>query len=560
MKQTGGAALARQLVKEGVRHIFGIPGIQLDWAVDGLRQCRNDIEFIVPRHEQATSYMADGYARSTGKAGVCMVVPGPGVLNATAGLSTAYACNSRVLAIAGDIHSSAVGKGIGLLHEIPNQTGVLGSVTKWQGRATSASEIPNLVRNALKVLGEGIPKPVAIEISHDHFSSEEDISLADVPVDQHYPQPDGDLILAAARLLRSAELPVIYTGGGALGPGAEEPLRRLAERLDAPVVMGENGRGAISERHPLALNTLAGRAVFEHADVVIVVGSRFVDSAMGKPAWPSERAKYIYINLDKTAWNAPRRADVAIEFEVATSLAALADAVDQRTQSIAPKLSLVRAWAQEQADEIQPQASWLHALRSGIPDDAFFVNELTQVGYLGRFHFPVYGPNTFITPGYQGTLGFGFATALGVAVGNPGKSVVSITGDGGFGWNLQELATARKHNLNVVTVIFNDGHFGNVRTMQKETFGAEYQSELFNPDFQTLAAAFAIPYERVTTPKRLQEVLNSATAAPNGPLVIEVPVGEMPSPWHLLRLQKIPFAKAPKPAPANPLGPAPVRN
>lgn len=558
MRQTGGTALARQLALDGVRDVFAIPGIQLDWAFEGLRQCRDSIRVIVPRHEQATSYMADGYARSTGRIGACMVVPGPGVLNAMAGLATAYACNSRVICIGGDINSGGRGKGVGLLHEVNGQTEILAKVTKWQGRPSATVEIPAVLHEALQQVSSGQPRPVAFEVAQDLLNVDDDIPLVDTPLVSHFDEPETLAIEKAAQLLNEASFPVIYVGGGALAAKASGPLAELAERLDAPIVMGENGRGAVSDRHSLALNALGGRAVFPHADVVVVVGSRFVDTQVGKPAWPSDRARYIYINLDRSAWNPPRRADVDIVADAALGLKALAAAVARRPSVIASDLGRVRAWSDEQANLIQPQAAWLHALREALPDDGFFVNELTQVGYLGRFHFPVYGPNTFITPGYQGTLGFGYPTALGVAVGNPGRPVISLNGDGGFGWNMQELATARKYNLNVAAVIFNDGHFGNVRTMQKDLFGAEFGAELCNPDFSDLAKAFSIPYERAESPGGLTALLKSAFAA-GGPSVIEVSVGEMPSPWHLMRLQQPPFAKAPRPAPPNPLGDPPVR-
>ncbi|WPO43238.1 thiamine pyrophosphate-dependent enzyme [Tardiphaga sp. 42S5] len=553
MKQTGGMALASQLALDGVKDVFAIPGIQLDWAFDGLRRNQASTRVIVPRHEQATSYMADGYARTTGRLGVCMVVPGPGVLNAMAGLATAYACNSRVVCIAGDINSSGRGKGVGLLHEINGQTEILAKVTKWQGRATSTDEIAAVLHETLVQAASGQPKPVAFEVAQDLLNVETENPLVEGPLRSAATAPDEKAIFRAAELLDGASFPVIYVGGGALASESSLPLAELAERLDAPIVMGENGRGAVSDRHALALNALGGRAVFPHADVVVVVGSRFVDTQVGKPAWPSDRARYIYINLDESSWNEPRRADVAILADAALGLKALSNAVKRRSPSIAPALKKVRAWSDEQANDIQPQAAWLQALRKALPDDGFFVNELTQVGYLGRFHFPVYGPNTFITPGYQGTLGFGLPTALGVAVGNPDKAVLSINGDGGFGWNSQELATAKKYNLNVAIVIFNDGHFGNVRTMQKDIFGSEFNADLCNPDFAALAGAYGIPYQKAATPEDLVSILKSAFTA-RGPAVIEVPVGEMPSPWHLMRLQQPPFAKAPRPAPPNPLG------
>ncbi|WP_028349732.1 thiamine pyrophosphate-binding protein [Bradyrhizobium murdochi] len=439
MEQTGGDALARQLALEGVTDVFGVPGVQLDWAVDGLRKMQDRIRYLVTRHEQATSYMADGYARSTNGIGVCMVVPGPGLLNAMAGLATAYACNSRVLCIC------------------------------------------------------------------------------------------------------ACSFPVLYVGGGVIASSASLELQALAEKLQMPVVMGENGKGAVSDRHPLAFNTLEGRDLFSLADVVLVVGSRFVETAMGKPAWPPDDKTYIFINLDEDVFGAPRRADIAIKADCRLALAALDAACSKRRPSNVD-FGKLRASAREQMLGIEPQGAWVRALRAGIPDDGVLVNELTQVGYFARLAYPVYQPRTFLTPVYQGTLGYGFPTALGVAAADPKRMVVSINGDGGFGWGLQELSTARKYDLNVTIVVFNDGHFGNVRKMQQDQFGKEFGVQLCNPRYDRLAAAFEIPYSLAEGPADLERLLVERASNP-GPILIEVKVGPMPSPWHLLRLVPPPFAK-----------------
>ena len=555
-RQTGGDALAGQLVREGVEMVFAVPGVQLDWAVDGLRKVSNQIRFVGTRHEQATSYMADGYARASGKVGVCLVVPGPGVLNAMAGLSTAYACNSRVLCIAGDIFSAAVGRGLGLLHEVRDQSGILASVTKWQGRANRAEDVPKTIAEAFAQLGASAPKPVAVEISHDVLSSVAEIDLQEGGLGPNPLAPPVEQISSAGELLSASRTPVIYVGGGALAAGASNALSAFAERIQAPVIMGENGRGALSDRHPLALNALEGRAVMPHADLVFVLGSRFVDTALGKPAWPSDATRYVFINTDAAVTSEPRRADVFIQGDCRLALELLERVATQR-----PKLSMdlgaVRKWAAEQMSEIEPQGAWLKALRHAIPDDGILVNELTQVGYFARIAYPVYQPNTFITPGYQGTLGYGLPTALGASLGSNGRMVVSINGDGGFGWNLQELATARKYNIPAAIVVFNDGHFGNVRRMQNDQFGQEYGVDLQNPHFDRLAAAFEIAYVSADTPAQLEKALRDH-AARGGPTLIEARVGEMPSPWHLLRLMPPPFAAA-RPSPPNPLGEPPQR-
>lgn len=539
MRMTGGDALANQLVREGVKHVFGVPGVQLDWAVDGLRKVSDELRLIVTRHEQATSYMADGYARTSNNIGVCMVVPGPGLLNAMAGLSTAYACNSRVVCISGDIYSPAVGKGLGLLHEIRDQSSILGAVTKWRGRASTVSAVSQTVRTAFEQVATGRPLPVGIEISHDILSTTDDVSIAD-PVTPDLPDPDARAIAKAAELLSRAQLPVCYVGGGVLAARASAQLQELAEKLRMPVVIGENARGALSDRHPLALSTLEGRDIFPEADVVLVVGSRFVDTAQGKPSWPADGKTYIFVNLDAEVCSAPRRCDAFVQADCKSALSALVVACDRRTNDRI-ELQSVRAKARDLMKDIEPQGAWVRALRDGIPEDGILVNELTQVGYFARLAYPVYQPNTFITPGYQGTLGYGFPTALGASVANPDKMVVSINGDGGFGWNIQELATARKYNLNVTVIVFNDGHFGNVRKMQQDQFGHEFGVELLNPKFDRLADAFDIPFARLTSPEELVALLRRRQSE-SGPLLVEVPVKPMPSPWHLLRLVPPPFA------------------
>jgi acetolactate synthase I/II/III large subunit len=552
MQLTGGQALARQLVQEGITDVFGVPGVQLDWAVDGLREVSDRVRYLVTRHEQAASYMADGYARTTGRIGACMVVPGPGLLNAMAGLATAYACNSRVLAIVGNIHSPAIGKGYGLLHEVRNQSAILGCVTKWQAQAAKPADVSTLVRAAVKELHSGRPQPVGLEIAPDILSASADCTLIDPPAhEEGRLRPDPAAIEKAAALMATSRFPVIYAGGGVLAAGAMAALQALAERLSAPVVLSENGRGALSDRHPLALNALGGRAVFAHADVVLVVGSRFADTMFGLPSWQAPGIQYVWLNVDPAAWNAPRSAAVGIAGDARLGLEALAAALPRRQPDREVDLDKVRAWASEQARTAEPQMSYICALRAAIPDDGVLVNELTQIGYLARSMYPVYQPGTFVNPGYQGTLGYGFPTALGVAAGNPGRAVVSINGDGGFGWAMQELATMRKYELNVAVVVFADGQFGNVRRFQEDQFGATYEVDLRNPAFDRLAAAFDVPFGRASSPDALRHMLGRAVRD-RAPILIEAPVGPMPSPWGLMRLQARPGAA--NSGPPNPLG------
>ena len=531
---TGGQALVAQLLEEGIEIVFGLPGVQLDWAFDALYEARDRIRVIHTRHEQATSYMADGYARTTGKMGVCLVVPGPGVLNAMAGLATAYACNSRVFCITGQIPSDQIEKGRGFLHEIPRQLEALRSVTKWAARAMHPSQIPALAHEAIVQLWSGRPRPVALEIPPDVLQATAEVET--IAATRPLP-PDGDpeLIEQAAQLLGTAQKPLIFAGGGILAAEAWEELRALAELLEAPVVLTMDGKGALDDRHDLAHNIIAARELVPESDVILIVGSRFLQPATSD--WGPRHQAVIQIDIDPDEIGRNYPPTIGIVADAKRALSALLERVPLYNQKRDSRRAELRALKERVFDllwEVQPQASFAMALREALPEEAIVVSESTQVGYWTWNAFPVYRPRTFITSGYQGTLGFGFATALGAKAGNPDRPVLSLNGDGGFLYNLPELATMVQHRLDVITVVFNDNAFGNVRRIQKERFGGHYiASELYNPDFVALAHSFGIEGVRVSTPEALRDIVADAVRNPR-PILIEVPVGEMPSIWGIV--------------------------
>lgn len=533
--RTGGEALVDRLTAHGVDTVFLVPGIQLDWAVDALARTPS-IRCLVPRHEQTVTYMADGYARTTGRPGVGMVVPGPGVLNAGAGLATAYACNAKVLLLAGQIHSEAIGKGFGNLHEIKNQSAVLEALTKWSSLVESRGVLSATLDEAFAQLSEGRPRPVAVELPYDILMARGTDQPAAVRPAAVVAEPDTRQIAAAARLIDAARLPVLYVGGGAHGAAAE--IRALAETVGMPVVASENGRGCLPDSHPLSFTTLGGRALFQRADLVVVVGSRFMDVMTPRPSWEQEDKRYVYINLDAADTAPPRRPDVFLQCDAAAAVATLCSSVTPR-QAFGPDGSeRLKRWEREAIEATGDLARYVFAIRDALPDDGIFVNELTQVGYLARVAFEVRAPRTLIGPGYQGTLGYSFPTALGAAVGAGGRRVFAISGDGGFGWSYQELATARRYDLPVTLIVFTDGYFGNVRGIQRRTFGREFAVELQNPDFRALGEAFSIPHATAASPATLEAVLRD-TLREDGPVLVEVPVGEMASPWPLLGLKPL---------------------
>ncbi|WBU63568.1 thiamine pyrophosphate-dependent enzyme [Paracoccus aerodenitrificans] len=530
---TGGEALVSALISAGTDTLFAIPGIQLDWAVDALA-ARSEISVYVPRHEQSITYMADGFARVTGQPGVGMAVPGPGMLNATAGLSTAYACNSPVIFIVGQIHSDAIGKGYGNLHEIPDQSGVLRGLTKSHELVLDHNRISGAIQAAFSAAMNGRKRPASVELPYDLLIEKGEVPAEAQQMPDEPPAPEEKLIEKASELINQASFPVIYIGGGAIDAGAE--ILALARKLGAPVIASDNGRGAIPDSDPLMFNSLAGRPLFQKADLILVVGSRFMDIMTPEPSWPQNDKTFIYINIDPCDLGGLRHGAVDIVSDAALAAEALTQSVAHREGMNAEQSSRIKAWALSQIHATGTLWEYVSALREALPDDGIFVNELTQVGYLARIAFECRQPRTLIGPGYQGTLGYSFPTALGAAVGGGGRRVFSISGDGGFGWSVQELATARRYNLPVTLVIFNDGLYGNVHAIQNATFGRNYITELANPNFEQLARAFGIDFARASDPGSLKQILSESVKV-NGPLLVEAPVGKMAAPWPLLRLR-----------------------
>jgi acetolactate synthase-1/2/3 large subunit len=536
-EMTGGEALVASLINEGVSMIFGLPGVQLDGAFDALWGARDRIAVLHTRHEQATAYMADGYARTTGRVGTALVVPGPGLLNASAALCTAYACNSPVLMVAGQVQSQYIDAGRGLLHEIPDQLGMIRHVTKWAGRALSPAEIPGLVHEAFRQMLTGRPRPVEIEIPPDVLLARGDVTLRE-PYQPERQQPDSDLIDRAARLLGGAERPLIFAGGGVLAAAAWEELRRVAAMLQAPVIATQNGRGAISDRSYLSQPQLAAQVLTPQADAILAVGTRFLTPATA--SWgPKPEQPVVRLDVDPEEIERVHRPAVGIVADAKTGLAALAERLPRYNRARPSREEELRALqnrARDLLNTVQPQAAYAGVIREEMPDDGIVVGEMTQVGYWANQGFPVYEPRTYHTPGYQGTLGWGFGFALGAQAGNPAKKVLSINGDGGFGYQLAELSTMVRHNLPVVTVVFNDNAYGNVRRIQRQQYnGHVIASDLLNPDFVKLAESFGIEGRRAASPKEFRLALRSALA--NGhPTLIEVqmpPTEELPSSWNL---------------------------
>jgi acetolactate synthase I/II/III large subunit len=533
-RMTGGGALVEMLRRHGVETIFALPGVQNDALFVAFYDAGEALRVIHTRHEQGAAYMAFGYARASGKIGAYAVVPGPGLLNTTAALATAYATNAPMLCISGQVPSDLIGRGFGLLHEIPDQLGILRRLTKWAARIEHPTQTGRLVNNAFRQLRDGRSRPVGLEIPLDVLALETEVVLPAADTRPDPTAPDLEQIDRAAALLAEAKKPLIFVGSGAVDAG--EQLLAVAEMLQAPVVSFTGGKGIVSDRHYLAQPALAGHALWRDTDVVLAVGTRLHQP---QTRWGVDRdLKLIRIDVDPVEITRVLRPALGIVADAKAALAALHRALEPhniRRPSRKEELEALKARTlADLADKLGPQCEYLRAIRAELPDNGIYVEDLTQVGYVGRVGFPVYRPRSYIHSGYQGTLGFGFATALGAKVGCPDLPVVSVSGDGGFMYNVQELSTAVKHGIDIVAIVFADGAYGNVRRMQKEDYGNRLIGvDLLNPQFPKMAESFGAAGVRTTTPEGLGRELAAALKR-RGTTLIEVAVGEMPDPWKVI--------------------------
>ncbi len=526
--KTGGEAVVEALIAQGIGTLFGLPGIQNDWLYNALFDNRDKIKVIHTRHEQGTSYMALGYAQATGKPAVFNVVPGPGILNASAGLATAYSLNAKVLCLTGQIHSVNIGKGKGDLHEIPQQSEILRGLSKWSDLVLHPADAGRKVAQAFYEMHSGRPRPVALEVPPDILKMRAEVP-DDAPVWQpFYPPVDSGAIETAGNWLGQAKHPMIFVGGGAQGVSAE--VTQLAELLQAPVVAYRTGHGVLDSRHYLSLKSPESHEYYKKTDVVLAVGTHM---RIPLSRWGTDSdMKVIRIDVDNDAMRRIQKPDLPIVARAEDALPPLINTVDQnnrKRESRENEMLALKAKWRETIAYLEPQISYLSILREELDEDGIFVDELTQVGYAARISFPVYKPRSFISSGYQGTLGYGFPTALGVKMAKPEVPVLSIAGDGGFMFTVGELATAVQHRIPLVTIVFNNDAYGNVRTMQIRDYDERViATDLLNPDFVKLAESFGANAFRAETEEELRRALRYGFASAL-PTLIEVPIGETPS-------------------------------
>ena len=516
----------------GITQLFCLPGIQNDDFFNALVDAR-DITPIVTRHEQGAAYMAMGASQATGKPSAFVVVPGPGLLNAGAALTSAYWAGGRVLAIIGAIPDALKGRGTGVLHELPDQTAVLEQVTKLATYIPRGDGAIEQLQHAVDTLMTNEARPVSIEVPVDTWSQAVDGVLR--PSERTSPTIDQSTVNRAVAALRSAERPLIVVGGGAYE--ASDEVRLLAERLQAPVFTRRQGHGVLDARHPLWCPLPVGREFWADADVVLGIGTRMEFPLMH---WGTDEAmQVIQVNIDESELDRHDIGTIGVHGDAAPVCAAILNALDSESR---PDRSIEVAQKRAAFDAETahfPQRAMLNAIRRSLPDDGVIVEDVTQLGFAAHLFFEFRHPRTFLTTGPAGTLGAGVAHAIGAQAALPDRKVLGLIGDGGFLFTATELATAAQFNIPVTLIVHDNGAYGNVKRIQQERFGPDrtIASTLQNPDFIAFGKSFGIHTTRADDPETMQSALDVAFAS-DGPSLIVSAMGEVANPWPYLRMSR----------------------
>jgi acetolactate synthase-1/2/3 large subunit len=536
-RMTTAEATVATLLAHGIDKLYALPGIHNDHLFDALYKAGNRIRVVHTRHEQGAAYMALGAAIATNRPQPYAVVPGPGLLNTSAALLTAYSMNAPVLALIGQIPDADIGRGLGHLHEIRDQAGIIARLVDHSARIRKPEDAPRLVADAIRAMFEGRPGPAALECAIDVWGKSSDVPPIASPSPPRLAPIDEDAVREAAKILGAAQRMLIVCGGGAQGASSE--VGQLSAMLQAPVLGYRRGRGVLTSRDPLSVTLPLGRELWGEADAVLAVGTHLqplrvwgMDDALKivrVDADPEEPARFV----------PPAAALVGDAQRILARLLDVLPAHNRKRASRRDEMKERQANWKKRFRKLGPQREILTAIRAELPEDGLFVDEVTQIGFAARLMLPVYRPRTFLSPGYQDNLGWGFATALGAQDARRDVPALSISGDGGFLYTAMELATAVQNRIPLVTIVFNDGAFGNVRRIQEEAYGGRLiASELKNPDFVRFAESFGAAAERVRTAKALGAALRRAFKRRDGPTLIEMRVGPMPSPWEFILMPK----------------------
>ena len=527
------ARLAVEMLrKAGIDTLFCVPGVQNDNFFDALVDAE-DIRPVVTRHEQGAAYMALGAAQATGRPAALCVVPGPGMLNTTAGLTSAYWANARVLALVGAVSTHCRGRNFGVLHDLPDPAAVLRQVTKHSAYVASSEQAPDVFQDALNALVSGVPRPVSVEVPENVWHRSCEGSLG--PAQAAAPEVDDERLEAAARALGRAERPLIMVGGGA--QDASEEVRQLAEMLEAPVFTRHMGLGVLDTRHRLHAYVPMGRELWSQTDAVLGIGTRM--------EWPllywgrRDEMPIVQVNIDESELDRHGIGTIGVHGDAAQVCRLLLEAVSRHNIKRADRteeLARLRAGYFKRIAYLEPQISYLAAIRSVMPDDGIIVEDVTQIGFAAHLAYEHRGPRTYLATGPAGTLGAAVAQGIGAAAATPGRAQLSIVGDGGMLFTATELATAVQHGIDTTVLLFDNRAYGNVQRIQRTRFGAdrEIASSLQNPDWIAFGESMGVRTRRADSPATLPAVLEEALCT-GAPSMVVVDIEDEPDPWRILR-------------------------
>ena len=518
MKLSGAEILVKSLEAEGVDTIFGYPGGVVLPIYDALYDA--DIRHILTRHEQGAAHAADGYARATGRPGVCLATSGPGATNLVTGIANAYMDSVPLVAITGQVPQALLGRDSFQEADI---TGITMPITKHNYLVREPSELAQVVKEAFHIATTGRPGPVLIDIPRDVSGTKTEYKEpGEINMQGYKLVPDGDpqQVMMAAAAIAKSERPLIYAGGGVIISGAHEELLRLAEMLVAPVCTTLMGLGSFPEIHPLSLGMLgmhgtkyANFAVCE-CDLLIAVGARFDDRVTGKLETFAPEAKIIHIDIDPAEIGKNVRVDIPVAGDVKKVLGQMIDILQPRLGEAWREKIL--AWKKEyplsycEKSGLKPQ-SIIREIYNQTKGEARITTEVGQHQMWAAQYYTFTKPRSFISSGGLGTMGYGFPAAIGVQVGCPDELVFDIAGDGSIQMNIQELCTAVNYELPVNVAILNNGYLGMVRQWQELFFNRRYShSELINPDFVKLAEAYGAEGIRVTKQAEVAPAIEQA--------------------------------------------------
>ena len=524
----GGQAAIRALEAHGVDVVFGIPGVHTLELYDALHD--SSIRHVLARHEQGAGFMADGYARASGRPGVAVIITGPGITNVATPIGEAFADSSPVLVLSSNVEQQWAGRMLGHLHDLKDQLGVMAAVTRWNARATSVGEVPTLIGTAFAEMTGGRARPTHVEVPLDVLGAWDEVDVAP-PGPPYLPAPAPEVVQRAAEAITLARRPVIYCGGGAVASGATPFIVDLAELLGAPVMTSNMGKGAIPEDHEFALGSLwePGNTVdqmLRDADVALVFGSKLGAQETRYQQMPFP-VKLIRVDVDPDELQRNYPAALAIHADARTTAEALLDVLRDRPcgqpRWTAEEIATIRDRARESAWGAD-KLPYVQALRSSIPRDGILVNDMTMMSYVCCSLYPVYEPRTFFFPSGYGTLGFSLPAAIGAKIARPNAVVVAVVGDGGFQYTMQELATAVQFRVGLPIVIFNDSTYTAVKDAQAREYDRRFIAvDLVNPDYVKLAGAYGVPAVRAESPEALTEAIREATRR-DLPTIIDTPI------------------------------------